>query len=126
MIDVMAYDGEQIPQTALNIPDALSVFGTPPRQFPKTLRLELLVKHDDAPMLPQSLAERRNERRARVTVVHCQKFEVAGGCSGLLLNVHRELKRNLIVRMHSHETRDRRVDGFKIHEVERVFEGFKF
>jgi hypothetical protein len=48
------------------------------------------------------------------------------GCSGLLLNVNGELKGDVIVGIHSYETRDRRVDSFKIHEVARIFQGFKF
>jgi hypothetical protein len=90
------------------------------------LRLKLLVVHDDAPTLTHSLTKRRDERRAWITVTHRQKFGMLGGCSKLLLNVHRELKRNVIVRMHSHKTRDGRVDRFKIHETEWVFQRFKF
>src|SRR5580704_8717883 len=125
MVDVVAYHWKQVPQTALNISNALSVFGQPASKFPKTLRLELLVVHDDGPTLTQSFTERRDEGRAGIIVIHCEKFEMVGGGSGLLLNVHGELKWNVIIGMHSHETRDRRIYGFKIHEVERVFERFK-
>jgi hypothetical protein len=57
------------------------------------------VVHDDAPTLTQSIAERKNERRTRITAIHCQKLEMVGGGSGLPLNVDRKLKGNVIVRM---------------------------
>src|ERR1700677_3085835 len=126
MVDVFAYYWKQIPQTTLNISDALSIFREPTRNFPEPLRLELLVIDNNASMISKSLAERRYKRRAGITFIHCQKFEMLRGCSKLRLKVHGKLKRNVIVRMHSHETRDRRVNGLKIHKTQRVSQRFKF
>src|SRR6266566_5958262 len=42
------------------------------------------------------------------------------------LDVNRPLKGQVIVRTHTGESRNRGIDGFKIHKIERVPERFKF
>ena len=49
-----------------------------------------------------------------------------GGSARLSLHMYRPLKRQVIVGMHAREAGDRRVNRLKIHEVNRIFEGFEF
>src|SRR5690242_18839295 len=112
MVDMVAYYWKQVPQTALYIPDALSVFGQPAGKFPEALRFELLVVHNDAALLPESFAERRYKGPTRIAAVSSQKFQMFRCCPRLFLHVDRPLKRKVVVRVHTEKSRDRRIDGF--------------
>src|SRR5207248_356755 len=109
-----------------NNSNSFSVLGHPARKLPQALRFELSVVHEDAAAVSQSLAERTNERSPGITVIRCQELEMLRCCSGLLLHMNRPLKREVIVRMHANKPWNRWIDGFKIHEAERVFKRFKF
>src|SRR5260370_12875278 len=101
MVDMVAYYWKQVPQTALNISDALSVFGQPAREVPEALGFELLVVHNDAAMLSEGFAQRRDKGPTRIATVCSQKFQVFRCCPRLFLHVQRPLKRQVIVRRHT-------------------------
>lgn len=67
---------EQVPQAALNVPDALDVFGQPTSKFPEALRLELLVVHNYASALIQGVRQRGDESTTWIASVHRQKLTV--------------------------------------------------
>ena len=86
------------------------------------LRFELLVVHDDAAAITERIAQRRDERRARIARVGRQEFEMLGRCARLPLHMHAPLERNLIVGTHPCKAWQGRIHGFKISEVERILQ----
>jgi hypothetical protein len=83
---------------------------------------KLLVVHDDAAAIPEGIAQRRDERRARVARVSRQEFQMLGRCAWLPLHMHAPLKWNVIVGTHPRKARDCSIQGFEIREVQWVFE----
>ena len=58
--------------------------------------------------------------------IHGEEFIMVGFCSGLSLHMHTPLKRDVIIGLHARKSRDRRVDCFKICEVQRIIELCQF
>jgi hypothetical protein len=51
---------------------------------------------------------------------------MVGRCTGLSLHMPRPLKRDVILGAHARKSRDRRVQGLKIEEVQRICELTQF
>src|SRR5580700_4612650 len=122
MVDVIADDRKQVPESPLNLLDSFRELRQPRGKVGEPLRFELLVVHDDATAITERIAQRRDERPPRVASVGRQEFEMLGRCARLPLHMYAPLEGNLIVGTHPYKAWQGRSHGFKICEVDRVLQ----
>ena len=84
---VIADDRQLVPKPTLDFFDPPRELRHPRGKVRKPLRFELLVVHDDAAETAKGIAQRRNERRARVACVSGKKFVVFRFCTSLRLHI---------------------------------------
>jgi len=69
MVDVIADDWQQVPESALNVLDPSREPRQPRGKLGKPMEFKLLVVHDDAAAIIEGITQRRDERRTRIARV---------------------------------------------------------